>query len=225
MGTILINSLVEKAQIVLQDTTKVRWDDAELIDWASDGQREAVILKPNSCVNHESMTLSAGTKQTLPSTGVMFIDMPRNLTPTTDAIRVCSREILDAQRPTWHSDTNTSGKIQHFTFDPRDPKTFYVYPKATDGWTVEIVYSASPGTLSDGSTISIDDIYANCLIDYMLYRAYSKDATYASNAARASAHYAAFANALGVKVQNEMSNNPNLSAGGFNPNTPGAARI
>jgi len=76
-----------------------------------------------------------------------------------------------------------------------------------------------------GTTINIDDIYANALVDYMLYRAYSKDAEYAGNAQRAVAHYTAFSNSLGVLIKNELDRNPNLSAGGFNPNVVGAARV
>jgi hypothetical protein len=59
----------------------------------------------------------------------------------------------------------------------------------------------------------------------MLYRAYSKDAEYAGNAQRAVEHYTAISNSLGVLIKNELDRNPNLSAGNFNPNVPGAARV
>ena len=45
--------------------------------------------------------------------------------------------------------------------------------------------------------------------DYVLYRAYTKDSEYAGNAARAQAHYAAFANALGVEIKATVAVAPN----------------
>ena len=73
------------------------------------------------------------------------------------------------------------------------------------------MYSAYPTDVPepvDGSTfetvtgqLSLPDIYGNVLQDYILYRAYMKDSEYAGNAQRAQAHYAAFANALGIEIK------------------------
>ena len=231
MATIQVNSLVSRAATLIQDATNVRWPTNELIDWLNDGQREIVLIKPQASVKNESVSLTTGsTKQSIPASGVQLIDVTRNMgsagnTPG-DSIRVVSREVLDAQRPSWHSDVNADGKIKHYMFDPRDPKTFYVYPKApATAHYVEVIYSASPTDASAGGVIQIDDIYANALLDYILYRAYSKDAEYAGNAQLAVAHYQAFSNSLGAKTQNELSQNPNLSVAGFNPNVPGSAKV
>lgn len=230
MGTVTVASVIARASLILQDTTKVRWLEDELVGWLNDGQREAVLIRPAASVSNVPFALAGGkTLQTLPADGLMLIDVPRNMgadgaTPG-NAVRICSREILDAQRPTWHSDANSLGYVQHFVYDPRDPKNFYVYPKAPATWYVQLAYSCSPATVAMGQAISIDDIYANVLVDYVLYRAYSKDAEYAGNAQRAIGHYAAFQNSLGVKTQNELSSNPNLTTSGFNPNVPGSARV
>jgi hypothetical protein len=96
-------------------------------------------------------------------------------------------------------------------YDPRDPKVFYVYPPAaSSGASVEVVYSAYPSDITepaDGAVytavtgnISLPDIYANLLTDYILYRAYTKDAEYAGNAARAQAHYGSFQAALSTEM-------------------------
>lgn len=233
MATITAQSILDKAGIILQDTTGVRWPvGTEQLGWLNDGQREVVLIRPQASVTNAAVQLTSGaTKQTLPATGIMLIDVTRNMgaagITAGRAIRLVSREVLDAQSPTWHSDTNSDGVIKHFVYDPRDPKTFYVYPKApATTWYVELVYSSSPSDVSTlGGTISIDDIYANALLDYVLYRAYSKDAEYAQNAQLAAAHYAAFQNALGVKTSQEVAQNPNLTAGSFNPNVAGAARV
>lgn len=63
--------------------------------------------------------------------------------------------------------------------------------------------------------------FAGPLIDYVLYRMFSKDSEYAGNAARAQAHYTAFANSLGMEIKATVAVAP-TSAG--NPNHPGASR-
>lgn len=57
--------------------------------------------------------------------------------------------------------------------------------------------------------ISLPDIYGNVLQDYVLYRAYTKDSEYAGNGQRAQAHYAAFANALGIEIKATVAVAPN----------------
>jgi hypothetical protein len=75
---------------------------------------------------------------------------------------------------------------------------------------VELVYSSYPTDITepaDGAlytavtgNISVPDIYANTLVDYVLYRAYTKDAEFAGNAQRATAHYGAFSAALTAEL-------------------------
>lgn len=219
MATVTVQSIIDKAEILLQDTTNVRWSAAELVDWLNDGQREVALHKPESTAKNIAVILTAGsTKQALPTDGISLLRITRNMgaggTTPGDGIRLVQRADMDAQVPTWHSDTNTAGKIKHYVFDPRDPKTYYVYPKApATAWYVELAYSAVPGDCVAGGTIHLDDIYANALLDYVLYRAYSKDAE-TGNGQRAIAHYTAFANALGVKSQAEAAQNPNANTNG-----------
>jgi hypothetical protein len=79
---------------------------------------------------------------------------------------------------------------------------------------VELVYSSSPTDVpSVGSTITLDDVYANAIIDFMLYRAYSKDAEYAANREYAKQHYQSFMTSLGLKAQTDQSVNPNQRLG------------
>ena len=222
MATIQVNNLIDRAANIAQDTTFIRWPQAEWLDWLNDAQREVVLLKPQASVKNEAFSLSANsTKQTLPANSIQLLDVVRNLgnngsTPGT-AIRITTREVLDAQVPTWHSDANTGGQIRHYCYDPRDQKTFYVYPKApASAWYVELVYSANPTDCALGGVIQIDDIYANAILNLMLHRAYSKDAEYAQNAQLATAYYQAAMQSLGVKTQNEVATNPNNTLG--NPN-------
>lgn len=205
-------SIVHRVVDILQDTTSVRWPVPELVRYLNDGQREVVLYRPDATIKSATVTCVAGAKQVLPSDGAKLIDVIRNSASggTNKAVRLVAREVLDAQIPNWYG---LSGELDvvHYTYDPRDPKTFFVYPPALTTTRVDITYSAFPTDVTepaDGSTyddvtgnMDLPDIYGNVVTDYILYRAYSKDSEYAGNAQRAQAHYGAFANALNIEVQ------------------------
>ena len=222
MRTITAQEIINKVQIVLQDTTGIRWPDTtELLGWLNDGQREVLVFKPNANVVNTSIQLASGTKQSLPADGIQLIDVPRNMgsdgaTPG-KAIRIAMREILDAQSPDWHTET-PSATTKHYMYTPLDPKHFYVYPPSNGAGQVELIYAAVPAKVATiANMISLDDIYSNVLVDYILYRAYSKDSDYAANPQRAAASQAAYTAALTGKAQAEVIVNPNTTAPA-NPN-------
>lgn len=208
-----VNYLVNQAAKSLMDESFVHWTQEDLLAWLNCAQNEVAVHKPESSQKTVSLELSAGsTKQSLPSDGNLLMSVVRNMgadgnTPGA-AIRYTTRDVLDAQRPNWHSDANTIGVVQLYTYDIRSPKQFYVYPKAPSSWNVEITYGAKPTECVLGGNITIDDSYSNALVDYMLYRAHGRDAEYGGNAALATAHYQAFATAVGLKTQGEATRSP-----------------
>jgi hypothetical protein len=212
MPTITAQNIVDKAEIILQDTTNVRWPSTELLGWLNDGQREIVMRKPDAYTTRTATKAAAETRQSLPDTGIQLIDVTRNMgtdgTTPGDAITYLPRKILDNCVRDWHSMT-AAATAQHFCFDERDPKQFFLYPPNDGTGYVEIVYSAAPADIAIGATITLDDIYANAILDYMLYRAYLKDADYTANNDRANAAYTAFLTSLGLKEQAEAAYDPN----------------
>lgn len=218
MATTKVATLIDTAGIILQDTSQVRFPQAELLTFLNDGQREIVLHRPDAKTVNNTMTCVAGSKQSIPTTGLRLIDVVRN--DGGRAITQIDRKILDETLPDWHNTAaDATKKIEHFVYDPADPKNFYVYPNATVSMDIEIIYSTAPADLTYSSTqvISLDDIYANAILDYMLYRAYQKDSEYAGNADRSMMHYQSFANALGIKSRADaaidpMPNNPDRNA-------------
>ena len=108
-------------------------------------------------------------------------------------------------------------------FDPRDPCAFYVYPPALATAKLEVMFSALPVDIAqpgDGTlfgavlgNMALPDIYGNALLDYILYRAYSKDGEYGGNVQRAQAHYAAFASSVGIEVKATVAVQPQAKPG------------
>ena len=209
MATVQVQNLLERASTIIQDTTGTRWPEAELLWWLNDAQREIVLHRPDALSVNERITVTGGqSKQNLPNDALMLIDILRNVTVAADGtvtsgdvIRRTERRVLDDQVPGWHS--QSAGSIDHFVYDERDPKTFYVYPGLEADGHIEGVISKAPTDVAVGDTITLDDIYANPMLDYILHRAYSKDADYAANAQRAVAHMTAFLNSLGVKTKSD----------------------
>jgi hypothetical protein len=220
MATVTVASVIDKTQVILQDTTGIRWPDDELLGWLNDGQREIVLYKPNTFVRNTSVRMSSGTKQGLPADGVQLIDVVRNMgingSTAGRAIRITMREILDSQIPNWHTET-PENEVKHYMYSMLDPKNFYVYPPNTGNGYVELVYGAAPTDATLNSTITLDDIYQTILVDYILYRAYSKDTEFAADVNRASSHQQAYLTALTGKAKVEIGANPNSMAPA-NPN-------
>lgn len=216
MATYIANDLLTRAAIVLQDVANVRWTVSELLGWLNDGQRELVRIKPNAYVLTVPVQLSVGAKQSLPADGISLIDIPCNMgssgaTPGR-VIRQVDRRILDAQVPSWPAMTPVND-VLHYCYTPLDIKVFYVYPPSAGNY-VEMQYLAIPADITDvNSTITLDDVYAAPLLDYILYRAYQKDADYSQNEGLSQVHGQAFNNALQAKVAAEQMANGFAKAG------------
>jgi len=222
MATAKVVDLISRAQTLLQDTTSVRWPVLELQGWLNDSYRETVNLRPDANTATGEFTCVAGARQVVTTTfasALRVIEVVRNtaVSSAKGAVRLVNRRMLDDQRRNWYAETQTVD-IQHYMYDPRLPKEFLVYPPASTAARLEVVYSSVPLAhaltevqLTNPATadvIRIDDSYFNALLDYVLYRAYSKDADYASNAQRAVAHYQAFQSALGVSAQTNAASQP-----------------
>jgi hypothetical protein len=216
MPTVTAAQIIDRASIALQDIGNVRWKRPELLDDLNAGQRETVIRKPTAYTRLSTATMVAGTVQTLPTTDgtatidpIQLIDVLRNACGR--AVRVIERDLMDLHNPDWHSATQTK-LVQHYMVNVLDPTRFLVYPPNDGTGCLEVVYSANPPPIAtEGAVIALDDIYQDALLDYVLYRAFSKDAEYAADPARAAARYAAFLSSLDGKTRRERTEAPVLN--------------
>jgi hypothetical protein len=222
MGTLTGANIIARVQDTLQDTTSVRWPEAELLRYINDAQREIVNFRPDASATTSNVQLVTGTKQTLPTTGLRLIKVTRNMSDASGgatgkrAIRIVDSDILNTQEPDWN-DPTVSGdaahgtNVKHYIFDQDDPRSFYVYPGVSGNAFVEIVFSKAPTDLSStSSTIDIDDTFANAVVDFVLFKSYLKDSEYAGNVQRSSQHYQLFVNSLSSGTQAQNLVNPNF---------------
>jgi hypothetical protein len=214
-----------RAQYVLQDAGAVRWTAPELRLWLNDGLREIAIRKPNATSASVEIALAKGTYQKLPAGYQALVRITRNLDTLDDsvdkrgggrAITKIHREVMDAQIPGWQDSSVLpySKQVMHYIEEIIDRRSYYVVPGNDGTGTVEAIVSRVPAEIPEPATAILDvdsydtvveiaDEYRNSLVDYSLYRAFSKDMNIAGGAQRSQMHYQQFADALGIKVQME----------------------
>jgi len=203
MGTITAQAIVDKAQIVLQDLTAVRWTEAELLGWLNSGQKELATIKPPASVKNAAVQMVAGTKQTAPADAVGAVAVVRNMgaagTTAGKAVRPIALTTLDALYPDWHT-ADENEVAEYYMADLGNEKNFYLYPPqpATPTY-LELVYPCQPAVIATlAGAIAVDDIYEPAMIDYVVYRALAEE-TEAGSDARAGTYYQKFALSLGAK--------------------------
>lgn len=223
MGTLTGANIISRVQDTLQDTTSVRWPEAELLRYINDAQREIVNFRPEASSTHANVQLATGTEQSIPTAGMRLIKVVRGVNGTSAsatglrAIRIVDVDILNTQEPDWHNpsvggDAAHGAVPKHYIFDEDDPRKYYVYPGVAGTAYIEIVYSAAPSDLGNTSaTIALDDTFGNAIIDFVLYRCYMKDAEYAGNNQRAAQHYQLFTGSIGQGGQAQALLSPNES--------------
>ena len=74
------SNVLTRVSDTLQDSNNTRWTQAELIRYLNDARRELAIYRPDIYAETASITLTAGSKQSIPSDGNKFLDGIRNYT-------------------------------------------------------------------------------------------------------------------------------------------------
>lgn len=226
--TVTAQTIIDRVRTQLIDEDAVRWTDAELLRWLSDGQRAVVAFSAGASSTTAVKAMVAGTRQSIPADGHMLLTIVRNLSADQvtagRACRIVSREILDAQDSNWHNAAQ-SATVLNYIFDPQEPTHFYVYPPNNGAGSVEMVYAVKPGEIASLSTaLVVQEIYQTALIDYVMYRAHQKDSDYAAGQQVALGYYQAFLTYMGQGEGSQLSSNPNLQMAPPEPTARGSAK-
>jgi hypothetical protein len=208
--------ILDRAVIQLQDLKAIRWTRQELLRWASDAQRQIVLQAPSATATTEAVKLAAGTRQLLPDVGWLLLDVYRNVKPGVKpapgrVVRLISRSMIDRFNPNWHAE-RARPEVINYLYDVQDPTTYWVYPPNDGTGMLEINYSATPDDLvAEDQELDVQDVYGNAVLDYIMFRACSKDAEYAPGLQLAQGYLATFTASVGGKAASEDQNAPVLS--------------
>lgn len=223
----LASKIITDASVILMDVDFVRWPIRELAGWLDHGVLSIITVKPSASSETIQLSLDRGTKQKLPDDQRIrqLLDLTRNLGGANGAagraIRSVSRSELDGNEPNWHDPRYVifRKEVRHFVFDETLPREFYVVPGNDGTGLVEAAVATLPERVVDRVTsntgtlasyeieVGIGDEYEPALLDYVLYRAFSKEDP-AAAPQRAITHYQAFATAIGLQTQVETATSP-----------------
>lgn len=213
----LASDVLDRVSETLQDKGRVTYEESDLIGWLNDANRALVLVRPDASSTTTSMQLAAGTRQTLDADEAL-IRVVRNMgtdgnTPG-KAVRLGSIDTIDAFNPDWHTATPATA-IREYMFDAVRPDEFWVSPPvhATTAVYAQVVKRVPPAVIAATTdALPVADIYAPALIEWVCYRAFSRDSEQTPNWQRAGRHFAAFFNLLQVKMQADMAINPKVRA-------------
>lgn len=178
---------------ILQDGLRVRWTETATKRFLLDGQVNIVEQVPWVSITAQGVTvaLAVGIEQAILTasgrTVSRVLDVTWNQTGSTPSktVRKMSKDQLDAQRPNWPSDP-ASTTISYWIPIENEQRAFMVCPAAATGASVRARVVFVP---NDADTIEITDAARDALIDYIVWRCWSKDATYAVGSAEYKALY------------------------------------
>ncbi len=193
-----VDFIIERVGSLLQDTGHIRWTLVDLTDYINEAQSAVVKKVPSANVTTAALTLIAGTQQSLPADGVILQKVVRNFAGGSPGafIRQVDMEVQEATNPDWHTATATV-TVEEYMYNPIDPYVFWVSPPQTGTPTIiQIKYAAIPATINPGDNLTVGDEYVNAVMEYMLHRAYSREAEYAGPEGRAAIHLAQFTKEL-----------------------------
>lgn len=217
-----------------EDTTNLRWSDADMLLFVNAGQREIVTLLPEANIIEATQTITQGTgaKQTIPSDGVKFIKCSSARDNTNSQRGPMMRRVeLDAMNSLFYewphfdsdiqqprvpnfTDIHTDVHYELFAHDPREPYEYWLYPAppAAGSTYVNLIYAQLPADLTALSdTFLLDDQYQNAMVEYVLYRCLSRDGRYGAGTDARKELLNNFRQVLGLQPQQEERVGPRQS--------------
>jgi hypothetical protein len=199
---------IKAASLLLLDNGNVRFTAAQLVGHLNQGLQQLLADRPDLfSAEVSSHALAAGVRQAIPASAARLLAIEANADGA--PCRQADKVSLDAALPGWRQAT-ASTTVKNWMYDERDPLAFEVYPQAAAGAALRLQVAqeatpiAEPGAGQTWAnvvgTVPISAAFANALLDWVLYRAFSMDGQHPANAARSTTHYAAYRQALGLEV-------------------------
>lgn len=210
----LLGNIISLAQKTLIDPNGDRWSrTAELLAYANDAVKEIVGSDPTAGAKRVAFQLASGSKQKLPADGEILLNIEHNL--GADGLTV-GRGILIADRvhltridPLWPA--TVGSYVELYVYDERYSKEFYVYPRPTGTWYVQLLYAAIPEDLTaatiDSQAMEISDLYGPAIHDYVVARALMKH-NLSADLPRSSAFFNRFYSQIGRSLQGDARVSP-----------------
>ncbi|WP_422461750.1 MULTISPECIES: DUF6682 family protein [unclassified Endozoicomonas] len=198
-----VTAIIQRVRNLLQDNTAVpRWSNNDLLDAYNEALLAVVQNRPDVNSQLLAFTCQAQAVQSLPPGTYRLLDIVDN--PSTGrTVIATTRSSLDSLLPNWTTATGES--VEQYVYDQKSPSVFYVYPVPPADHQLNLLVSHAPARIAitnfdtDIQLFSLDELWLNPVINYMLFRAFSMDMETEANMQQAQSYLAMFANNLGLK--------------------------
>lgn len=170
--TILASTIVNSVSGTLLDTANRTWTADELLGYLNEALSTTAGSKPDMFVVQGFLTPDAGPLQTLPEDAIELIDVTRNFSGR--VITQVDKGLLDEAERFWPVATLVP-QVEHYTFDPRNPRRYKVFPPNDGFGLIEVVYSAVPVFATIDDELDIPASFQTPLTNFVLAKAYMKN--------------------------------------------------
>jgi hypothetical protein len=200
-------NIIGLAEKTLVDETNDRWPAADMLAYLNAAISALVVAKPDAAMVTEAFACANSARQTLPAGGIALRNCLVNTT-TGRAIRIAERSDLDEARPNWQAMDpddvpGSEDGVLHYVYDKQDPKVFYLWPKPTAAWSIQICYEKQPTRCAnEAATLPVDDIYEVPLWYLTVGYAFLAD-TLSGDPARGAFYIEQAYELLGIKAQTQ----------------------
>lgn len=223
MGTIKVTEIIEQASQILVDEQFDLWSKQNLLGYYNMALAAICNFRKDAVSTTANVPTKRGTLQELPANASALIKVTRNMGTVSvpkggRVITILDQEKLDSWFPNWHSEEpeDLSFTAEHYTYDERVPRNFYVYPAAHIDNLIEVIYAVAPTHVriadgdwaTDTTLLQLEDAYKNAVIFYILWQAYAKESDNQNNAQRAATYQGAFNQSIGNKSQSDSAITP-----------------
>lgn len=226
----LASQVMRRVEITMNDEDAIRWTRAEKCMWINDALRTIRTLKPDAFERDAVLPLVSGVRQELPASYDRILRVLGNAATANSSPRkrrtvtVVSRDLLDAAVPGWRDPVKRTQQVQHVILDENDPRHYDVYPANDGTGALHAAVAAAHEELTHAGPdpedlaaydieLPVRDLYANAVVYYVQYRAYTKDSTFSGPINRATQFYQLFLGELGQNVAADQANSQNHRQG------------
>lgn len=208
MSFTVADVLSDVRDLVQDNSTPYRYDDADLVRKFNQVLRRAVILRPDLFTEIVTINCVAGSLQQCPVDSVRLMDVLTNSVGA--AVKQVNQEVIDLMVPDW--ETLPAGPATNWMRYPRDPNRFYVYPAASASLPLQIIYAKCPALLTTASTVPMQDVYMPVLVDGVCWVVEAVDAEHVESG-RAKMFKDSFTESLTVGLQARRITDTDSAAG------------
>lgn len=184
--------ITESRELLLDETTPFRYSDNFILRKINQVLRRMAITRPDLFAELVDVTCVAGVLQSSPADSIRVMDVTNN--QVGDVVKEVNQEVVDLMVPTWESTVGPSTNWMRYL---RDPTKFYLYPGATGGDTVKVLYVKCPPNYTIGQTVDLQDAYYPAVVDGVCWLLESMDAEHVESG-RAKAFHDSFQQLLGI---------------------------